>query len=48
MARGLKDDLSDGESELFLRKGLDRVFEKLPDGQITCPTSTVGGGNAVA
>ena len=34
MARGHKDDLPDGESELFLRKGLDRVFAKLPDGQI--------------
>jgi hypothetical protein len=35
MARGLKDDLPDGESELFFRKGLYRAFAKLPDGQIS-------------
>jgi len=35
MARGLKDDLPDGESELFFREGLDRGFAKLPDGQIS-------------
>jgi hypothetical protein len=39
MARGLKDDLPDGESELFFRKGLDRGFEKLPDGQISAANS---------
>jgi hypothetical protein len=35
MARGHKDDLPDGESELFLREGLDNDFAKLPDGQIS-------------
>jgi hypothetical protein len=35
MARGLKDDLPDGESIIFLLGGLDRGFEKLPDGQIS-------------
>jgi hypothetical protein len=34
MARGHKDDLPDGLSEIFLREGLDRDFAKLPDGQI--------------
>jgi hypothetical protein len=34
MARGHKDDLPDDESEIFLRKGLDRGFAKLADGQI--------------
>jgi hypothetical protein len=35
MARGLKDDLPDGESEIFLLTGLDSGFAKLPDGQIS-------------
>jgi hypothetical protein len=39
MARGLKDDLPDGKSELFFRKGLDRGFAKLPDGQISAANS---------
>jgi hypothetical protein len=30
-----KDDLPDGESDLFFRKGLDSGFAKLPDGQIS-------------
>jgi len=30
MARGLKDDLPDGESELFFREGLDRGFANCP------------------
>jgi hypothetical protein len=29
--------LPDGESEIFLRKGLDSDFEKRPDGQINRP-----------
>ena len=33
--RGHKDDLPDGRSEIFLRKGLDRDFAKRPDGQIS-------------
>jgi hypothetical protein len=30
MARGLKDDLPDGQSELFLREGLDRLLVICP------------------
>jgi hypothetical protein len=35
MGRACRDDLPDGESEIFLQKGLDRDFAKLPVGQIT-------------
>jgi hypothetical protein len=28
-------DLPDGESQIFLRRGMDRPIQKLPDGQIS-------------
>jgi hypothetical protein len=30
-----KDDLPDGESEIFLQMGLDTIFAEQPDGQIS-------------
>jgi hypothetical protein len=36
-----KADLPDGESGIFLRNGLDKRTEKLPDGQITCYVSSM-------
>ena len=33
--RACRDDLPDGESEIFLQRGLDSDFAKLPVGQIT-------------
>jgi hypothetical protein len=35
MARICRDDLPDGESEIFLQMGLDSPVDTPPDGQIT-------------